>query len=400
MSLKKYLKTTVLEEAKKRVCYAFDNTEKVYVSFSGGKDSTVMTHLVLEEAKKRDKKVGLLIIDLEAQYKTTIEHINEVVEEYRDNIELFWVALPMRLRNAVSNFSPSWVCWDDDEKHIWVREPDEKSITDHDYFNFFMPKMEFEEFIVEFGEWYADGKETACFVGIRTDESLNRFRTIASAKKERLNGKCFTTKVTDNVYNFYPLYDWRTEDIWRYISNEGCTYNKIYEYMTKAGLSIHQQRLCQPYGDDQRKGLWLYHILEPDTWYKLINRVSGVNGGALYVRETGNITGYNKITKPDNHTWKSYCTFLLSTMPKKTREHYIKKFNTFIKWWKKRGYENGIPDYAPQVLESKKQAPSYRRLCKVLLRNDYWCKGLNFTQPLSTAYKRFKELKKTGQLES
>lgn len=398
MSLKKYLKTTVLEEARTRVSYAFDNMKKVYVSFSGGKDSTVMTHLVLEEAKRRNKKVGLLIIDLEAQYRTTIEHVEEVIEEYKDNIELYWVALPMRLRNAVSNFSPSWVCWDDNEKHIWVRDPNEKSITDKSYFNFFMPEMEFEEFIVEFGEWYAKGESTACFVGIRTDESLNRFRTIASAKKERLNNKCFTTKVTENVYNFYPLYDWRTEDIWRYISNEKCSYNKVYEYMTKAGLSIHQQRLCQPYGDDQRKGLWLYHILEPDTWYKLINRVSGVNGGALYVRETGNITGYNKITKPDNHTWKSYCGFLLSTMPKKTREHYIKKFNTFIKWWKKRGYECGIPDFAPQVLESKKQAPSYRRLCKVLLRNDYWCKGLNFTQPLSTAYKRFKDLKKTGQL--
>ena len=152
MSLKKYLKTTVLEEARTRVSYAFDNMKKVYVSFSGGKDSTVMTHLVLEEAKRRNKKVGLLIIDLEAQYRTTIEHVEEVIEEYKDNIELYWVALPMRLRNAVSNFSPSWVCWDDNEKHIWVRDPNEKSITDKSYFNFFMPEMEFEEFIVEFGE--------------------------------------------------------------------------------------------------------------------------------------------------------------------------------------------------------------------------------------------------------
>ena len=45
------------------------------IAFSGGKDSTVMTHLVMDEAIKRGKKVGLLIIDLEAQYSDTISHI-------------------------------------------------------------------------------------------------------------------------------------------------------------------------------------------------------------------------------------------------------------------------------------------------------------------------------------
>ena len=68
--------------------------------------------------------------------------------------------------------------------------------------------------------------------------------------------------------------------------------------MQMAGVKISQQRLCQPYGDDQRRGLWLYHILEPDTWFKLVNRVNGANSGALYIQENGNMTGYNKITKP------------------------------------------------------------------------------------------------------
>ena len=31
-------------------------------------------------------------------------------------------------------------------------------------------------------------------------------------------------------------------------------------------------------------------------------------------------------------------------------------------------------------------------MCKVLLRNDYWCKGLGFTQPKSEAYQRYREL--------
>ncbi len=72
--------------------------------------------------------------------------------------------------------------------------------------------MEFEEFVPLFGEWYAQGKSCACLVGIRTDESLNRYRTIASTKKVKKDGKQYTTKVTDSVYNVYPIYDWRTQE--------------------------------------------------------------------------------------------------------------------------------------------------------------------------------------------
>ena len=70
MATKKYIDKSVLQASKERISNIFDNFEKYYISFSGGKDSTVMTHLVMEEAIKRGKKVGLLIIDLEAQIKT------------------------------------------------------------------------------------------------------------------------------------------------------------------------------------------------------------------------------------------------------------------------------------------------------------------------------------------
>src|SRR5699024_7899342 len=87
---------------------------------------------------------------------------------------------------------------------------------DHDYFDFFEVGMEFEEFVPEFGEWYSEGKSCACMVGIRSDESLNRYRTIASRKKVMLEDKQYTTKVSENVYNIYPIYDWKTKDIWTF----------------------------------------------------------------------------------------------------------------------------------------------------------------------------------------
>ena len=65
----------VLDAARQRISYCFDRLEKLYVSFSGGKDSTVMLHLVMAEAIRRGRTVGVLIIDMEAQYRATVEHI-------------------------------------------------------------------------------------------------------------------------------------------------------------------------------------------------------------------------------------------------------------------------------------------------------------------------------------
>jgi predicted phosphoadenosine phosphosulfate sulfurtransferase len=375
----------VYDASKERINFTFDNFKKVYVSFSAGKDSTVMLHLAMDEARKRNQKIGVLIVDLEGQYKFTIEHIHEMIKEYKEWIDLYWVCLPIHLRNAVSVYEPFWKCWDNKRKEDWIRKPPKEAIIDPNYFPFFTDGMEFEEFVPEFGEWYSQGELTACMVGIRTDESLNRFRTIASTTKVRFKDKQYTTLVTENVFNLYPVYDWRTEDIWIYHSKfPNKRLNHLYELMNKAGLSIHQQRICQPYGDDQRRGLWLFHLIEPETWAKVVARVNGANSGALYVNESGSITGYNKISKP----------------AEVTKEHYLNKIFTFTEWWEKRGYEDGIPDETPYLLEAKKLTPSWRRVCKSLLRNDYWMKGLGFTQHKTAAYQKYLDLKKKKRAEA
>jgi predicted phosphoadenosine phosphosulfate sulfurtransferase len=378
---KRPIGVSVLEAARQRIADAFDSCEKVYVSFSAGKDSTVMLHMVADEARARGRRFGVLLVDLEAQYKLTINHAEKCRDMCSDCSDWYWLCLPIHLRNAVSMYQPQWVCWDADAKKIWVREPPGGAITDPLFFDWFVPGMEFEEAVPAFAAWYSGGKKTACLVGIRSDESLNRFRTIASKKKERLGDKCYTTLVCDNVYNFYPIYDWRTEDLWLWHArNPGRPHNKLYDLMHKAGLTIHQMRICQPYGDDQRRGLWLYHIIEPETWGKVVARVNGANSGSLYIQESGNMTGYRSVTLPPGHTWRSFAELLLSSLPEKTAQHFRAKVDVHRKWWMDRGYESGIPDAADPKLEAKREAPSWRRVCKSILRNDYWCKGLGFTQ--------------------
>lgn len=399
MATKIYQNRNVLDASVERISKVFDEFENIYISFSGGKDSSVMSHLVLNEAVKRNRKVGFLIIDLEAQYNDTIKHIEQMIDMYKDNIDLHWVCAELLLRNAVSNYQPRWICWDNDKKESWVREKP-KYESDLSQYDFYQPKMEFEEFMVLFGNWYANNKKCAAFIGIRADESLHRYRAIVS-RKDGLMFKDWkwSTKVSKNLFNIYPIYDWKTEDIWVFHGkNKHLPHNRIYDKMTRAGVKLSQQRLCQPYGDDQRRGLWLYHILEPDTWYKLVARVNGANSGALYIQENGNITGYDKINKPEGHTWESFCNLLLRTMPKKTSDHYRERFIKFIAGWKDRGYKS-IPDEAPHDLEIKCWVPSWKRMCRVILRNDYWCKGLGQTQPKSDAYIKFKEIKKKRELE-
>ena len=83
------LTQNVYECAMDRVRFTLDNFERVYLSFSAGKDSTVMLHLTMQEVKKRGMKIGILIVDLEGQYKLTIDHLKACIDEYADNIELF-----------------------------------------------------------------------------------------------------------------------------------------------------------------------------------------------------------------------------------------------------------------------------------------------------------------------
>lgn len=395
MAKKIYREKNVLDAARDRIRFALDRCERAYIAYSGGKDSTVMMHLVMEEAIKRGIRPAVMFIDMEAQYKETIDHAQEMFDLYADNIEPHWVCIPMPLRNAVTNYEPKWMAWEPGKEDVWIRPKPHWAKTEGDY-PFGPAGMEFEEFIVAFGEWYGAGENTAAFIGIRADESLHRYCAVATWEKRdlMLDGARWTTRCVANTYNCYPIYDWRTEDIWTYHAvYKDKPHNRVYDKMQMAGVPISQQRLCQPFGDDQRRGLWLYHILEPQTWFKLVARLNGVNSGALYVSETGNISGYNKISKPDGHTWRSFCNLLLQTMPQKTRAHYLPRFKKFIHSWHRRGYVE-IPDEAPPQLEAKCWAPSWRRMCKVLLRNDYWCKGLGQSQPKTEAWARYKEMKR------
>ncbi len=378
---KHYGDQSVYDAANARLDIIFENFERIYVSFSGGKDSSVLLQLALAKARQHGRlPLDVMFIDLEGQYQLTIDHVTEMMS--LPEVRGHWICLPLNLRNAVSQFHPFWQCWDEEKKDAWIRPlPDHPAvISDLEHFPFFRKGMEFEVFVEEYAKWFADGEPTACLVGIRADESYNRYRTIRCGRKARFQDFGWSTRLEGEAYNFYPIYDWQMSDLWIATGRCGFRYNKLYDLMYLAGVPPRHMRICQPYGDDQRKGLRLFRILEPETWERVLARVEGANYGNRYAGNRA--LGNGKLRLPPGYTHRRYAKFLLDTMPPHLARHYRGKIFKFLNWWRKNGKALGyrsIPDHADLKLEAKKKAPSWRRICKVLLRNDYHCYGLSFS---------------------
>ena len=431
-NLKKYTDKSVLEAAQERISYIFDEFENICLSFSGGKDSGVCLNLMIDEARKRGRKFGVLHIDVEAEYQMTSDFIKRIIENNRDVIIPYWVCLPMESPNSLSYLEPTWVWWDKEKELIWVREMPKMDYIINENNNpidFYTPKMPFEEFIKHFGTWYGKGEKTAIIVGIRTQESLNRFRAICN-NKYNYKDKKYSTNLEGKVYNFYPIYDWDVEDIWIYNGKFEKDYNKLYDLFYKAGVPISKMRVDEPFGNEAKAGLSLFKVIEPQTWAKVVNRVSGANFGNIYHNTKIMKANY---TLPKNHTWKSFTKFLLSTLPEETANNYKIKFIKFIKYWHKIGC--GVPEDMLELLENKysdyientnslsnrgsknktvvrfrkildeapevgmaKQLLTWKRMAMCIIKNDYLCKGLCFGTTKDLTLRQQEIIKKYKEL--
>ena len=162
--MKKYLDVNVYEAVNERIKYVFENFDNIYVSFSGGKDSGLLLNLVLDYKRKHNikKKIGVFHQDFEAQYKLTTEFVTRMFENNLDDIEPYWVCLPMGSRCAVSNYQMYWYTWDPDKKDLWVRDMPKMPYIinlENNPFDFYEYKMVQEDLYAEFGDWFSRQKE-------------------------------------------------------------------------------------------------------------------------------------------------------------------------------------------------------------------------------------------------
>lgn len=267
--MKIFNNNTVLTEAKKRINRLFDDFENVVVGFSGGKDSTVCLNLTLEVAEQRGRlPLKVLWIDQEAEWQGTADYCQSVFNDKR--VEPWWFQIPMKWHNNVSSHSEYIYIWQEGAEHI--REQSPISIKENNYLEFGFHEVFEKIFKVHFSD------QKSCYIsGVRTQESPKRFVSLtSSATYEDITwGKILNKDL--GHYTFYPIYDWDYTDVWKYIHDNNCEYNRVYDGMYSQGVKINDMRISNLHHETAIQSLMIVQEIEPETWNKVAKRIEGAN---------------------------------------------------------------------------------------------------------------------------
>lgn len=424
----------VFEAAKARLETVFSSFQHVIVSYSGGKDSGVLLHLAVEEAERRHRSIHIFHIDYEAQYQMTTDYVAATLSDLaaRGHI-IHHICLPIRAQCATSMFQSYWVPWDADARQLWVRSMptgygshSTGIVNEHNAPAWFRHGMWDYELQERYASYIADlyGGPVCSLIGIRVQESLNRWRAVYSDKFTNKFQSLPWTRWDGTVCNAYPIYDWQTEDVWTANAREEWSYNRLYDLLYQGGVPLGKMRVASPFNDYATESLHMYRVIDPDNWGKMVSRVNGVNFAGIYGGTTA--MGWKSITKPAGHTWQSYMEFLLSTLPEAAAANYRRKLEISKRWWKKGAAlddttiaqleaENAriirtgtvsnrstmgkevvqIPEYLDDTtVEDFRSIPTYKRMCICIMKNDHTCKYMGFSQTKAEMQRRLAVVEK------
>jgi predicted phosphoadenosine phosphosulfate sulfurtransferase len=315
MLVQSYSNKTVLDAARERMAFIFDEFETIIVSISGGKDSTVLAYLALHEASSRGRKVGLYFLDEEVVYQSTVDQVDYLMDLFPDTVTKIWFQIECCLTNSTSVSEGQLICWEAGKHEIWMRHKkpfaiqhrmwpaEEQTVRDKN------KGFGFYDVIDNFERCY---HSAAFLVGLRAaGESPNRWRAVVK-NPVLIGGKkvYWGTKKGNNVA-LYPLYDWNFHDVWKYIHDAGIRYSKIYDMQFKKGYPITQMRVSSLIHERAFKSICDLPEFEPKTFDQLSKRIKGIS----LAQETGKNAKLFACRKlPKNFkSWITYRDFLIST---------------------------------------------------------------------------------------
>jgi len=353
-----YLPQNVVEAATERVAWTFDEFDTISVSVSGGKDSTVLFELVWREAQRRNRRFQCFFLDQEAEYKATINVVDEMMR--RDLVDPLWLQVPCRMTNATS-YEEEWLyAWEPGMEKYFIHPYSDLSIKDP------LPVDRFYKIM----NW-ADrqiGSGAVSLVGLRSEESLNRFGAVT--RHPAIPGVNWSSKAAGGSVKLYPIYDWTFEDVWTFIGNEGLQYNPIYDWMYAKGMRLKEMRVSNLIHEKAFRSLATLQEFEPDTYERIVARLKGIPTAARYGREQM-LFDVRKLP-PNFDSWRQYRDFLLSTYPVGHRlDAFLARFadqpeneGTYrqqVRQLMINDWENNVP-----VAKVKEKGESLRRWAEIL----------------------------------
>lgn len=290
----------VLTATRERISYLFDNYDTLQLSFSGGKDSTALFHLINAEATKRGRKLYLYFQDQEAEYRGTIDLVEWAMSQ--PNVLPLWYQVPIFMTNAASHQQLFLFAWGEGEK--WVREKHPRAIHQ---INEKYPKR-FHKFNLWVGQQLRKkGEKCVSIIGLRAEESPDRHFVMFGEDSD-----LFWLRRKHEPNKAYPIIDWSYTDVWKYLIESGAKYNNIYDKMYMLGGSLRYFRVSNLVHEKAFRCLTDLQELEPETYELLEQRLQGVHSAAIYGKER---LVYSIKELPENFaTWKEYKDYLLANI--------------------------------------------------------------------------------------
>jgi predicted phosphoadenosine phosphosulfate sulfurtransferase len=327
---KEAVEGSVLDLAYARIEQAYDLYDQIAVSFSGGKDSTVCLQLTLDIARKRNRlPLRVFFSDEEAIPYQTEEYMRRVAAS--PDIALEWYCLPVKHRNACSKLSPWWSPWDRADQDVWVRPLPPEGITELAGFPFDREPRDRYTWPEMDGLLHPPAKGSiGIILGLRAEESLTRYRAVAHKLQENYLMASISPTARGNIWKVYPIYDWKTEDVWTAPAKFGWDYNRAYDVMDQCGIAANAQRCSPAYGEEPLRGFYLYKQCFPEIWDKMSVRVPGANAALLYGRT--DLWGFGPAQeKPEELTWEEFTMAAIEKFGPKERKLIAKSISGCIR---------------------------------------------------------------------